>query len=273
MIDASNRLYLQGLVRAFGGALLFALPLLMTSEMWSLGGFVMDRTRLLIFLIASLPMLLGLSYYVGFEPTFDLLDEVLDALAAFAVGFVISAVALAMFGVLDPAFTPADLIGKIAICTVPAAIGALLAGKQFQANGMTAQRPSHGGHGAALFLMAVGAVFLAFNVAPTEEVFLISHLMGPVHTLVLMTASVLVLHGFVYALGFPGQDRRLEAGGLGRTFFTYTIPGYAIGLAISAYCLWTFGRFDDVALHEQATMAVVLGFPAALGAATARLVT
>lgn len=271
--DLFTRLYVRGLVRAFGGALLFALPLLMTMEMWWLGGFTMDRTRLLIFLAASLPMLLGLSYYVGFEPTFDLLDEVLDALAAFAVGFLLSAVALALFGVLDPSLTPADLVGKIALCTVPAAIGALLAGKQFAANGMDRQRPGHAGIGAALFLMAVGAVFLAFNVAPTEEIILISHLMGPVHALLLMVASVLVLHGFVYALGFPGQDRRREVGGFRRAFLSYTVPGYAIALAISAYCLWTFGRLDGVALHEQATMVVVLGFPAALGAATARLVT
>jgi uncharacterized membrane protein len=84
---------------------------------------------------------------------------------------------------------------------------------------------------------------------------------------------MLVLHGFVYGLGFPGEDRRREAGGFGHTFLVYTIPGYAVGLAISAYCLWTFGRLDGVALHEQATMTVVLGFPAAIGAATARLVT
>ena len=38
--------YARGLARAFGGAILFCLPLLMTMEMWALG-FEMDRFRLL----------------------------------------------------------------------------------------------------------------------------------------------------------------------------------------------------------------------------------
>ena len=70
----------------------------------------------------------------------------------------------------------------------------------------------------------------------------------------------------------PGEARRRGLASVSRTIFFFTVPGYAIALGISVYCLWTFGRLDGVALHEQATMAVVLAFPAALGAATARLV-
>jgi uncharacterized membrane protein len=36
--------------------------------------------------------------------------------------------------------------------------------------------------------------------------------------------------------------------------------------------LWTFGRFDGLALAEALRMSVVLGLPAAVGAAAARLV-
>ncbi|MES2035376.1 MAG: TIGR02587 family membrane protein [Pseudomonadota bacterium] len=264
--------YLQGLARGLAGALLFALPLLMTMEMWWLGGFTMDRLRLLIFLVMSLPMLLGISYYVGFEPTFDLVDEVLDALAAFAIGFLLSAAALALMGVLTASGSPTEMIGQVALCAVPAAIGALLAGKQFSTRGIEQQDRDARGFWRALFLMAVGAVFLAFNVAPTEEMVLISHLMGLGHALALMAISLLALHMLVYALGFPGEERRREAGGSWLTFATYTLPGYAVALGISLFCLWIFGRLDGVALHEQASMMVVLGFPASLGAATARLV-
>ena len=267
-----NRAYAKGLARGAGAALLFALPLLMTMDMWWLGGFAVDRLRLLLFLVASLPMLLGLSYYAGFEPTFCLKDEILDALAAWGIGFVVSASALGVFAVLKDA-SLGDLVGKIAICTVPAAIGALLGGKQFAERDEddTRQR-GQAGYAGVLFLMAVGAVFLAFNVAPTEEMVLISHLMGPGHALALIALSVVALHAFVYALGFPGEDNRRGPSSLARTIFFFTVPGYAIALGISVYCLWTFGRLDGVALHEQATMAVVLAFPAALGAATARLV-
>ena len=48
--------------------------------------------------------------------------------------------------------------------------------------------------------------------------------------------------------------------------------GYGIALLVSLYVLWSFGRTDGVAMAEIANMLVVLGFPASLGAATARLV-
>jgi putative integral membrane protein (TIGR02587 family) len=268
----ANLDYGNALARAFGGALLFSFPLLMTMEMWSLG-MTVDRWRLVIFLVLTIPMLIGLSYYSGFEPTFRLKDEVLDALAAFGVGFLLSAALLAVFGVLSGDGVGSQAAwGKISLCAAPAAIGALLAGKQLGERGPGRREKARAGTMGELFLMAVGATFLAFNVAPTEEMILIAYQMGPLQTLLLMTASIVLLHLYVYRLGFPGQARRREAGGFRRTFVAFTAPGYGVALMVSLYMLWTFGRTDGVAPHEIATMTVVLGFPAALGAATARLV-
>lgn len=268
----ANAAYGRALSRAFGGALLFSFPLLMTMEMWALGAGV-DRPRLLVFLLVAMPMLLGLSYFAGFEPTFRLKDEVLDALAAFAVGFLLSAGLLALFGVLGRhgVFTQAEL-GKAALCAVPGAIGALVASKQLGERDPNAPEKARAGPLGALFLMAVGGLFLAFNVAPTEEVVLIAYQMGPVRIVLLMVVSIVLLHVFVYRLGFPGEARRREAGGVLRTFVAYTAPGYGVALAVSLYMLWTFGRTDGVAPGEIADMTIVLAFPAAIGAATARLV-
>lgn len=267
-----NADYGRALSRAFGGALLFSFPLLMTMEMWSLG-MAVDRWRMLAFLLLTLPMLVGLSYYAGFEPTFRLMDEVLDALAAFGVGFVLSAALLTVFGVLRiHEFGTQVALGKVSLCAVPAAVGALLAGKQLGERDLGSREKARAGPWGERFLMAVGAVFLAFNVAPTEEMILIAYQMGPIGTLTLMVLSILVLHLFVYQLGFPGETRRREAGGFLRTFVAFTAPGYGVALLMSLYLLWTFGRTDGVAVHEIATMTIVLGFPAALGAATARLV-
>ena len=46
--------FLLALARAAGGALLFALPLFMTQEMWQLG-IGLERWRLVLFLIVGLP--------------------------------------------------------------------------------------------------------------------------------------------------------------------------------------------------------------------------
>ena len=263
--------YGKGLARAAGGALLFSFPLLMTMEMWQLG-FSMDRMRLLLFLLLSLPLLLGLSYFVGFEPTFRLKDEVLDALAGFAVGFAVVAAILWLFNVLGADTPLEEAMGKTALAAVPAAMGALLAGKQFGGASRETREERKAGYPGRLFIMLAGGLFLAFNVAPTEEMSLIAFKMTPAHALVLVAVSIAVLHLFAYRLGFPGEDMRRGAGRPLHVFFAYSVVGYAIALAISAYSLWTFGSLDGVSLYQRTMMIVVLAFPAALGAATARLV-
>jgi uncharacterized membrane protein len=50
------------------------------------------------------------------------------------------------------------------------------------------------------------------------------------------------------------------------------VLGYALVIGISLHVLWTFGRLDGVALSEVILMGVVLGFPASIGAAAARLI-
>ena len=55
-------------------------------------------------------------------------------------------------------------------------------------------------------------------------------------------------------------------------FFRFTIVGYSVALLLSLYVLWTFGRLDGAAAAEIIMAMLVLGFPAALGAAAARLI-
>ena len=73
--------YIRDLGRAFGGALLFSLPLLMTMEMWALG-FAAEPERRLVFLLAALPVLFGLAHYAGFSARRGLVNNALDTLVA-----------------------------------------------------------------------------------------------------------------------------------------------------------------------------------------------
>jgi len=243
-------------------------------EMWWLG-FSMGRSRLLLFMAINFAILIGLSYFAGFEKTFSWKEEVMDALAAFGVGAITSAVMLALFAVITLDMTWNEIVGKVALQSVPASIGAMLARKQLGAEQDTQaeeERKKEAGYGGELFLMLVGALFLAFNVAPTKEMILIAYQMTPWHTLALGAVSIILLHAFVYTVEFFGQEQRPEGGTLLSTFLYFTLAGYGIALLVSLYVLWTFGRTEDVAPTEIANMVVVLGFPAALGAATARLV-
>ena len=80
--DANGR-YLKGLGRAFAGAILFSLPMLMTMELWQLG-FAMDRLRLALLLALSVPLLVGVSHRIGFEQSFGWRDDLRDAFLASA---------------------------------------------------------------------------------------------------------------------------------------------------------------------------------------------
>jgi len=271
--ETTNRDYAYGLARAFGGAIIFALPLLMTMEMWSIGLYV-HPLRLLLFILANFLVLVLLSRFGGFERTASLTEDMLDALAAYAVGMVSSALILKLFGLFSEGLALDELVGMIAVQAVPASFGAMIARKQLSSgepDDDAEKAARSAGYAGQMFLMLAGALFLAFNVAPTEEMILIGYKMGPWHTLVLMLASILLLHVLVFRVGFAGQEEP-EGYGPARRFLVFTVPGYAIALAVSLYVLWTFGRVDGHALHVVAGTVVVLGFPAAIGAAIARLV-
>jgi putative integral membrane protein (TIGR02587 family) len=238
----------------------------------------MDRLRLALLLVLAVPLLVGLSHVSGFEETFDVKEDVVYAFVAYAVGFVVAAAVLLLFGVLGAAMPLDQVVGKVALQAVPGGIGALLAQSQLggdapggeDGDDPRAGRPST--YASQLFLMAVGALFLAFNIAPTEEMVIISYLMPIGAVLALVAVSLITMHAFVYALEFSGQEQPRPGTPAWSVFLRYTVVGYAVALAVSAYALWTFGRLDDTGAVEAVTAVLVLGFPAAVGAAAARLI-
>ncbi|HEX7030260.1 MAG TPA: TIGR02587 family membrane protein [Gammaproteobacteria bacterium] len=259
-----------GYARAMAGALIFGFPLLMTMEMWWLGMYL-DRLRLALFIVVLLPILVGLSRYSGFRETSGWYDDVIDGLVAFSAGALTSTLFLVLFAVLDPAMSWNEIIGKIAVLTFPASIGAIVAGKQLgeKENEEQKRRARYGGE---LFIMMTGALFIAFNVAPTEEIVVIAWKMGGWHAIALVFTSLLIMHACVYALNFRGRHVRPENVTVWRVALHFTVVGYVIALLVSAYVLWTFGRFDDMAVERIVKMNTVLAFPASFGAALARLV-
>ncbi|MBF5046501.1 TIGR02587 family membrane protein [Aggregicoccus sp. 17bor-14] len=261
-----------GLARAFGGALLFALPMLMTMEMWELGS-TMARGRLLLLVLALLPLLYGLAHFMGFEEADAFRQAAVDALVAFAVGVLSSALFLFLFGLLTPQMCASEWVGRIALQAVPGSIGALLAQAQLgQGRGEEGRKRRQAGPAGEYFYLAAGALFLSLNMAPTEEMVLITYRMGPGRVLALALLSVAVMHAWVYALEFRGQEQMPEGTPRGGALWRYTVPGYAISLLISAYVLWTFGSFDGMSFADMLQSSVVLGFPASVGAAAARLI-
>ncbi|MGR9250223.1 TIGR02587 family membrane protein [Rhizobium leguminosarum] len=280
--DFNSSKFFAGIARGIAGALLFALPMFMTMEMWELG-FYMDRSRLFLLLIVNIPLLVILSDRIGFERTSTWRQAIRDASIAYGLGVLGSALVLIVMGVLKYDQSPHEIIGTIAIQAIPASIGAMLGRSQLggqsddgdDAKEGDSDDPVHEretSYAGELFLMAVGALFLNLNVAPTEEMILLSYKMTPWHGLLMIAASLAVMHGFVYALSFKGSHDLAEGTPSWHAFVRFTLPGYVIAGLISAYCLWTFHRTDDIGSTQILMAVVVLSFPGAIGAAAARLI-
>lgn len=273
--------FVEGLARGCAGALLFALPMFMTMEMWSLGSYL-SREKMLLLLLVNLPLLLVLSHRVGFERTTTWKEAARDAIVAYGIGIVTSAGMMIIMGILKADMPMHEIAGKIALQAVPASIGALLGRSQLGGSSDDEDEAAEAGDEDAperqtgyvteLFLMAIGALFLSLNVAPTEEMILISYKMSYWHALAAIFLSISIMHGFVYALSFSGGHKLEPDTPWWHGLVRFTMPGYVIALTISLYSLWTFERVGDSAMLTIAMSVIVLGVPAAIGAAAARLI-
>jgi putative integral membrane protein (TIGR02587 family) len=128
--EGAERKFLLGVTRAFGGALVFSLPMLMTMEMWELG-FAMHRLKLAMLVLTLMPLLHGLAYFCGFEDTRGHGPAALDALVAFAVACITATCTLGMLGLLARGMSTGEIVAEIVVQAVPGSFGALLAQSQF----------------------------------------------------------------------------------------------------------------------------------------------
>jgi len=262
--------FLVDVARGAGAALIFSLPILMTSEMWLLG-HTMTPFRITLFLMLLMPMLVGLSYFSGFEDVTSAAAHVREGFIAYVIGAATAVSFLSVFGLITRETPFREGLGMVTLQAIPASIGAMLARTQLGGEHVDDRKRREPRYGGELFLMVVGAIFVAFNIAPTEEVPLIAFRITGWQALAIAVISIVIMHTFIYALEFSGGssvDNETRVG----LFFRFSATGYAIALLTSAYVLWSFGRFDGVPPGEMVLMATVLALPATVGAAAARLI-
>lgn len=263
--------FVTGLARGIAGALFLALPMLMTMEMWYLG-FYIARERLLLLLLVNIPLLVLLAHRIGFEETFTWREAFRDATIAYGIGILTSAVVLAALGIVGRDMPASEIAGKLALQSVPASIGAMLGRSQLgQGTGQDddeRETPYH----TELLLMATGALFVSLNIAPTEEIMVLAYKMTAWHAMAVILLSIGLMHGFVYAVSFIGGHELQPETPWWHAFVRFTLPGYIVALSVSLFALWIFESFGDSSATEMLHSLIVLGFPASLGAAAARLI-
>jgi putative integral membrane protein (TIGR02587 family) len=255
--------------------MLFGIPLLYTMEVWWLGTHT-EPLQMLAVLVVTYAVLVVLNGAGGFKRRrrHDFAATFRDSAEALAIGLLSSALVLALLREIGPQFGFEEAIGKVIYEAMPFALGVSLARHFLDGDRVDPDEEARGANETIIDLgaAAVGAVFFALNIAPTDEVPMIASAIGPIGLLLLVPFSLLVTYLIVFAAGFTGAEARHSQRGVLQHPLTETLAAYIVALAMAGLLLMLFQRVD--AAHtwvEVLTEVVVLGLPAAVGGAAGRL--
>jgi putative integral membrane protein (TIGR02587 family) len=269
MTVASNERPTTGpdFMRGVSGGVMLGLPLIYTLEVW-LHGATLPPFGILVLLGAAFGLNLALSRFVGFERgrTFRPLE---DAVVGFGCSFLLAAALLFLLDRVDVSMSPENVVGVIALCSVPTSLGFAL-GNALAPVGGGEGASEMKGHAGELLAAGAGAVVLSLNIAPTEEPVLIAYQLDPVRLLAIVGVSLVLSFLIVFYAEFGGRQGRAESMGAIQSPTVETVLAYLVAFCVSGLLLLSFGEvtgFDRTSLAEV----VVLGFPASMGAALGRL--
>jgi putative integral membrane protein (TIGR02587 family) len=276
---------IRDLIRGASSGFLFGIPLLYTMEVWWIGSFA-DPFQMLISLLTNFVVVFLLIRTEGFRGTVNtkLLDALMDSIETLAIGFVCTALVLVLIREITLTTSISEAVGKIIFESAPFSLGvavanSFLSGDRNQnANEQTptssqSQSPEINSTLADVGATLIGALFVAFSIAPTEEVPMLASAMTPPWLLATMAASILISYGIVFVAGLTNQAKRYQQEGLFHRPITETLTAYLVSLVSAALMLWFF---HQLSLNDPWTVwlshTLVLGLPATIGGAAGRIV-
>lgn len=268
---------LREYARGVAGGLLFSLPLLYTMEVWW-AGFIARPVHLLLYFAAGFLLLFGYNRYAGLHEDASWLEVAFEAVEEMGLGLLLAAGLLWLLGQIDSGMPLPEIVGKVVVEGVTAAIGVSVGSAQLSGNGGEgekhqgmASRETPGVPGQVV-LAACGAVLFASNVAPTEEIVMIAVESTPGKILGLAVLSLLLGGIILFSSDFRGAKQATPDEHRGPwTILSRTVVNYAVALVASAFILWFFGRFHGMPVSMCAAQTIVLGVAASLGASAGRL--
>ncbi|WP_414562542.1 MULTISPECIES: TIGR02587 family membrane protein [unclassified Anabaena] len=279
---------INDIVRGTCGGFLFGIPLIYTMEVWWIGSLA--KPRLLVMAIALMFIVVFLlNYTEGFRKhrnTCRIDEAVIDTVEAMAIGFVCSAFMLWLLQEITPETSLKESLGKIVFEGVPFTLGVALANQVLQDgnqnNSISSTQKSnknskHKQNGlyatfADLGATLIGAMVIAFNIAPTDEVPMLAAAISPPWLLALMVASLVISYAIVFQAGFSDQQKRREQKGIFQRPLSETTISYLVSLLASGLMLLFFQKVtfaDPWMMWLEHTL--ILGLPATIGGAAGRL--
>lgn len=276
---------IRDLIRGASSGFLFGIPLLYTMEVWWIGSFA-DPLQMLISLLTNFVVVFLLIRTEGFRGTVNtkLSDALMDSIETLAIGVVCTGLVLVLLREISLTSSINEAVGKIIFESAPFSLGvavanSFLSGERNQnVNEQTpsspqSQTPEINSTLADFGATLIGALFVAFTIAPTEEVPMLASAMTPPWLLAAIAASILISYGIVFVAGLTNQTKRYQQEGLFHRPITETLTAYLVSLMAALLMLWFF---HQVSFEDPWTVwlshAIVLGLPATIGGAAGRIV-
>jgi len=299
---------LEDLIRGASGGFLFGIPLLYTMEVWWIGSYT-EPPLMLVILAVTFIIVFLLNRTDGFRQISPdrPITAAMDSVEAIAIGTVCTTGILILLREIT-GNTPLDeAVGKIVLEGVPFSIGVALARSILQgerneseknANSQSESQPesrinsqSQEDSGseaitsppplslpafnttlADIGATLIGTIFVAFNIAPTDEVPMLVAAASPPWLIAIILTSLAISYSIVFLAGFTTQKKRVQQQGIFQHPLTETVVCYLISLVAAALMLWFFHRltFADP-WTSWLKHGVILGLPATIGGAAGRL--
>lgn len=246
---------------------MFSLPLLYTMEVWW-AGFLLRSERILLLLGFTVLLLLAYNTYAGVRKDETWAGIVIDSIEELGLALVVSAGFLLLLGRIGPGDSAREVMGKIVVEALLVAIGISIGTSQLDQGDVDEERGARPKDILGVIsLSACGAVVLATNIAPTDEIVVLAlestswRLLGMVAVSLALGGVIMVFSDLVYRKDQPDWLRYIFG----------TVISYAVAFLSSGIVLQLFGRFDGVALQPCLAMTVVLTVAASMGAAAGKI--
>jgi putative integral membrane protein (TIGR02587 family) len=279
---------IDDLIRGACGGFLFGIPLLYTMEVWWIGSSVTPLI-MVVALVLTFIIVFLLNKTEGFRKSSQNgrpYEAVTDTVEAMAIGIVCSTLILIVLREITFETALREAVGKIVFESVPFTLGVALANKLLQGTRTSQsnsesserkprQRQKNGELNETLSdigATSIGATFIAFSIAPTDEVPMLAAAVSPPWLLATLVASLLISYGIVFAADFSDRKKRRQQRGIFQRPWSETIFAYLVSLVAAAMMLLFF---QQLTFNDPWTMwldhALILGLPATIGGAAGRL--
>lgn len=251
--------------RGVAGGLLFSLPLLYTMEVWQHGALASPQ-RLLLGLVATYGLLCLYNAFAGLRDSHETREIFIDSVEEMGIGLALSAAVLFVLGRIGAHSTFPEALGLIVAQACSTSIGVSVGTAQLGDSTENKEPPRLLGQVA---VSLCGAVLIAANVAPTEEILLLGVEASPFQLLGMLAVSVLLsvlVLEFAEVRGHRDFDCELS--------LPRIVVGPAVTVAVALFASWAllswYGRLQGDGVEAALAQIVTLGVPTTLGASAGR---